>query len=87
MQGEYCLENSGAGGHRAHRRASDPRMIAERQQEPCHPLRTLPDLAMLLLVPGQIAALDRFSQRRGLTECQAKPLARDRIDRSGGIAD
>jgi len=79
MHGEHLGENSRMRDHRGHRRAPKLSMIAEREQEPCHPLGTPHDLAMLSLVLGQIAALNCLGQRRGLTECEAKPLARYRI--------
>src|ERR1022692_1513771 len=42
---------------------------------------------MFSLILGQIAALDSLGQRSGLTECKAKPLARNCVDRSGSIPD
>ena len=75
------------GDHSAYRCASDLRMLAERKQEPCHPLGPSRNLAVRPLVLGQVATLDGPGQRRGLTEGKAKALACDRIDRPRGVAD
>jgi hypothetical protein len=42
---------------------------------------------MLPLVLSQIAAFNCLGQGRGLTECEAKPLARDGVHRSRRISD
>ena len=51
MHGEHLCENSRIRGHRGHRRAPELSMIAESEQEPCHPLGAPRDLAMPPLVP------------------------------------
>jgi hypothetical protein len=87
MYGEHLRENSRMSGHRGHRRAPELSMIAERDQKPCHQIGTPRDLAMPPLVHGQITALNCLGQCRGLTECEAKPLARDCVHRSRSISD
>jgi hypothetical protein len=87
MYGEHLREKSRMSGHRGHRRAPELSMIAERDQKPCHQIGTPRDLAMPPLVHVQITALNCLGQCRGLTECEAKPLARDCVHRSRSISD
>jgi hypothetical protein len=50
-------------------------------------LGTPRDLAMLALIPGQIAPFDCLRQRNGLAKRKAKSRARDGIYRPRGVTD